>query len=103
MARVVFVTFDLTMEDQDYKTAYQLLGRLGLFVTEPEGKVALPNTSVMGRVPDDWTADFIRKRITDQFHAAGVNLSSLFCAVVSDYAGMGKVEQSGESRRFGQQ
>ncbi|WP_164018335.1 hypothetical protein [Pyxidicoccus trucidator] len=92
MARLVFVTFDLTMENQDYKTAYQLLGKMGLYVKEPEGKIALPNTSVMGRVPDGWSADFLRQRITDQFRAAGVNLSQIFCAVVSDYAGMGKAE-----------
>lgn len=108
MAQTVFVTFDLARETLDYKTAYRILGEMGLRVTEPEGNIYLPNTSVMGEVPDEWTAEFIRNSIADRFRAAGVNLSALFCALLSDYAGQGeKVDRhavlAAALRTFGRQ
>lgn len=108
MAQTVFVTFDLSRETLDYKTAYRILGEMGLYVTEPEGNIYLPNTSVMGDVPDEWTAESIRISITERFQAAGVNLSALFCAFVADYAGQGeKVDRqailAAALRNFGRQ
>lgn len=108
MAQTAFVTFDLARENLDYKTAYRILGDMGLHVTELEGNIYLPSTSVMGEVPDEWTAEFIRSSITEQFQAAGVNLTALFCALVTDYAGQGeKVDRqamlAAALRNFGRQ
>ncbi len=63
------VAMRLTTQDE---TAYRILGAMGLHVTELEGNIYLPNTSVTGEVPDTWTAEFIRNSITERFQSAGV-------------------------------
>jgi hypothetical protein len=87
---MAFVTFDLSRETLDYKTAYRILGELGLSTTEPEGNTWLPNTSAMGEVPDTWTAEYLTQVVSERFRADGVNLTALFSALVSGYAGIGE-------------
>ncbi|RKI52235.1 hypothetical protein D7X55_32720 [Corallococcus sp. AB049A] len=90
MSKVAVVTFDLSRENHDYKTAYKILGDLGLHTTDPSGKLYMPSTTVMGQVADSWTSVSLRQRILTDFIAAGVNLESILCVMAADFAGIGE-------------
>lgn len=99
MSKTAFITFDLHRETGDYKTAYTILAKLGFFVTTPSGGIVLPNTTVMGTIPDDWRAETLRDTIEQTFRTAGVNLASILCGIVPDWVVTGPRADQSAARR----
>ena len=87
MSQEVFLSFDLkSASSSDYATAYEILGSAGLTITTPTLRHYLPNTVVMGTIRDGWTAPMLRDAVIRAFEAAGLNVASLICGIVSDWA-----------------
>ncbi|NVJ27979.1 MULTISPECIES: hypothetical protein [Myxococcus] len=90
MAKGAVITFDLRPQtSDDYKTAYSILGKAGFTVATPNMTVFLPNTTVMGTIPEHWTAENLRDAVMTTFRNAGLVLTSILCGVVTDWAVMG--------------
>ncbi|PTL75426.1 hypothetical protein [Vitiosangium sp. GDMCC 1.1324] len=90
MPKGAVISFDLKPQgSEDYRIAYSILGNAGFTVTTPDLEVFLPNTTVLGTIPDDWTAERLREAVKFEFRNAGLNLTSILCGVISDWAVMG--------------
>jgi hypothetical protein len=87
-----FISFDLHPQgSDDYRTAYAILGKAGFRVTTPVRHVYLPNTTVLGTIPDHWTAEVLRDAVVAAFKLEGVYVASILCGIVSDWAAMGEI------------
>ncbi|AKI99715.1 hypothetical protein ATI61_10993 [Archangium gephyra] len=90
MPKGAVISFDLKPQgSEDYKTAYSILGNAGFTVTTPNMTIFLPNTTVVGTIPDDWTAERLRDAVIFEFRNAGLNLTSILCGVITDWAVLG--------------
>ncbi|WP_426745903.1 hypothetical protein VZQ01_35920 [Myxococcus faecalis] len=87
MPRKAVITFDLKSQtSNDYKIAYDILGNANFQVVSPNMGILLPNTTVMGFIPDHWGAADLRDAVMDTFRNNGLNLTSILCGIVSDWA-----------------
>jgi len=90
MSKVAFLSFDLKSANRaDYATAYEILRRAGLTITTPTFSHYLPNTVVMGTIPDHWTAPTLRDAVIGAFRVTGLNVTDLICGIVIDWAVLG--------------